>query len=186
MIQENPLENNILSFEKKQQEVRDEQARKTKVINDCAALMAWCEKEGMPVEEAFPLVDELKKGIDTYYSYWDNIQGIQKSLTVEWLEKYTKWASMGRDERSDLLWGIGFDTKKFATGQMKRLVMHNKKEALTEVVYGMERGDKEWLNLRHDETYEHYASFEARTQATHHRYGGISVKATVGVGSEAT
>ena len=127
----------------------------------------------MEAGEAFKLTDELYQEM---YDYWIKMEHknidtqVQKFLDIEWLREYGNWDNLNKEGQYDLLWGLGFNTKFVHPKTMKRLVKAGKKTELKEVVYGVERLDKEWIGMK-DENYIHYASDDARDIVHRCRYG---------------
>lgn len=167
------MEGNVLSLDDKRQEIKHNKEQERKVIEDCQALYDWAVEDGMGCGDAYEFVKEQKKEIEEYWSlyYWDSMGGnVQKSIEVGLLKEYGDWDNLTKAAKSKLLFDLGVDTWKYKTMVMKRLVNVKGKQKLREVVVGMERLDKDWVNARHDDGTPH-ASYEAREQSNIHRYG---------------
>lgn len=75
---------------------------------------------------------------------------VRVQYPVEDLCKHTSWKSMDKKARRGLLWGLGFNTKKYDYYIEERVYtkLDGVSRGYGEVVYGQERLDKEWLNQR--------------------------------------
>lgn len=88
---------------------------------------------------------------------------------LEDIKKYTSWDSMTEDEKDTLLWGIGYNTKKYHYYIEHRQLPYNGGEPkYGYVVYGQERLDKEWITAR-DKNGKRVASDEAILYDATHR-----------------
>ena len=164
----------VVSFEEKKEEI---QSRRQHLDVECRAAMEWFKEQGYTIGEAYQKCQEYLKRLEAYWRLIPdgeeraNMQ-VQKVVGIDVLEKHTEWNKLNERERNRLLWDLGFNTRDFHTGCMERIIRDGSKLIMKEVVFGMERLDKEWLNKR-DDNYEHYASFEAMEQGSWRRYGGL-------------
>ena len=172
------MEGNILSFEKKFNEVMEDKKLDGIMLQQCNDLYEWALGEGLSESAAKQFVKdrqpELKKYLNLYC--WGSLRGyVQKIIRVDFLLKYTGWSTMDDTQKRDLLWSLGMNTKGFKTLETSILVSELGKRSFKEVVIGLERMDKEWTSMRYDDG-SLVCSEEVRDMVNAKRYGGISVK----------
>lgn len=162
---------NIVSLEDKRKEY---QSRESYIKKECADAYGWFLDQGKTPHEAFKEAESYKERLDHYWKLIPSGRAgagmqIQKVISVELLEQHTDWLERDESGRGRLLWDLGINSRDWHTGRMERLVRDGPKLVMRDVVFGMERLDKEWLGKR-DADYSHYASLEARAQGDYKRY----------------
>lgn len=140
-----------------------------KLIKENEDLYLWYRKQNNSRADSLGLVRDYSKlqqhYLDTACKY-----SIQISFRVDELKDKFNWHCLKDREKDRLLWNLGMDTYNCQWDTHLRRVwdirgnekLPKKAQLLIkEVVYGNERLDDEWLNLR-KEDYSFYASYEAR------------------------
>lgn len=100
---------------------------------------------GVPEHQAMEMLRELP---DKNTEYLDNVNrsGMKAQLTVsvDWLEENANWSELGEGEKEGVLWKLGMDTRKphYTTSRITQI---DNNRVYTEVVYGDERTDKQWV-----------------------------------------
>lgn len=137
-------------------------------------------ENGKSEEEALEMVKVIAKDNDLYLRKTASIV-VPIRFKLSWLLEHTKWESMDWKGRDRLLWGLGMNTRDYKYEEGKLFCGDNTTQGykynLVDYVYGQERLDKGWLEMKkpvnNGTNFVHYSSEEAREYAWQRKHGRV-------------
>ena len=135
-------------------------------------------ENGIDEERAVEMVKVIVRDNDLYLRKSANIT-VPIRFKLDWLEENADWGNMDYKERDKLLWNIGMDTKNYKYEEGKLFCGENTPQGYTydlvDYVYGQERLDHKWINMKmpvnNGTNFTHYASEEARDYVWLRKHG---------------
>ena len=138
--------------------------------------------QGRSEADALAIVRHIESQQDNYFH---NVQyevfQIRKHFTLVWLEDHFQWSKINNKQRKTILWDLGMDVKKGKRWyqQDERVRNEDGKDGniarIQAVIYGQERLDDEWVNMRYDD-FSKVASEEAQDWRRRKSGGILRVK----------
>lgn len=145
---------------------------------DAAFLFEHIIEEGKSESEALEMIKVIVSDGDLYLRKTEHIT-VPIRFKISWLKAHTNWSTMSYKEKDRLLWGIGMDSRNYKYEEGRLFCGENTVDGyrynLVEYVYGQERLDKGWLELRkpvnNGTGYTYYSSEEARDYVWFRKHG---------------
>jgi hypothetical protein len=167
--------NNVVSLSEHRKEIELVKAEFKDLYDDLIAT-------GKSESDTFMIVRHIESQQDNYFH---NVQyevfQIRKHFTLVWLEDHFQWSKTNNKQRKTILWDLGMDVKKGKRWyqQDERVRNEDGKDGNTAriqaVIYGQERLDDEWVNMRYDD-FSKVASEEAQDWRRRKSGGILRVK----------
>lgn len=166
---------NVVSLTEHKQQVEKLKQDYEDLYNDLIA-------SGKTESDALAIVRHIESQQEDYFnSIQDDVMQIRKHFTISWLEDHFKWSGLKNQQKKDLLWQLGMNVKGGKKWYLRDERVRNEdgKDGNTArvqpIVYGQERLDDEWINLRFAD-FSKVASEEAQDWRRRKNGGSLKIK----------